>query len=128
MANLDWEAHKAEVERLYIHEDKSPEAIQTMGAEVTTYKTIQTLNEEQLELLLEIRVRCDERAYARGQIMEEGCSILHTLGMVISLTYRNGCPWPNFLWALEQRMMILANEMVALGASDEYDQDIARML
>lgn len=95
---------------------------------MTTYKTIQTLNEEQLELLLEIRVRCDERAYARGQIMEEGCSILHTLGMVISLTYRNGCPWPNFLWALEQRMMILANEMVALGASDEYDQDIARML
>ncbi|KAJ5427143.1 hypothetical protein N7465_002213 [Penicillium sp. CMV-2018d] len=81
--------------------------------EVTTEKTIQTLNEEQLELLTEIRVRCDERAYA--------------LGMVISLTYRNGCPWPNFLWALEQRMMML-NEMVALGAFDEYDQGIARML
>ncbi|KAJ5214098.1 hypothetical protein N7449_001267 [Penicillium cf. viridicatum] len=33
MANLDWEAHKAEVERLYIHEDKSlKEVIQTMGA------------------------------------------------------------------------------------------------
>ncbi|CAI7666774.1 unnamed protein product [Penicillium viridicatum] len=93
--------------------------------EVTTEKIIQTLNEEQLELLTEFRVRCDERAYAHVQIMEEGCSIMHTFGMVISLTYRNGCPWPNFLWALEQRMMMLVNEMVALGASDEYDQDIA---
>ncbi|KAJ5705202.1 hypothetical protein N7536_000891 [Penicillium majusculum] len=33
MANLDWEAHKAEIERLYIHQDKSlKEVIQTMGA------------------------------------------------------------------------------------------------
>ncbi|CAI7610484.1 unnamed protein product [Penicillium crustosum] len=33
MANLNWEAHKAEIERLYIHQDKSlKEVIQTMGA------------------------------------------------------------------------------------------------
>lgn len=33
MANLDWETHKAEVERLYIHEDKPlKEVVQTMGA------------------------------------------------------------------------------------------------
>jgi hypothetical protein len=95
---------------------------------VTTNNAIPTLNEEQLELLTEIRVRCDERASSRAQIMEEGWSIMRTVGMVISLTYRNGCPLPNFLWALEQRMMMLVTEMVALGASEYYDQALARMV
>lgn len=96
--------------------------------EVATHQPIPTLSEDQLELLTDIRVRCDERAYARAQIMEEGWSIMHTVGMLISLTYRNGCLWPNFLWALEQRMVMLVNEMVALGVSDEFDQDMVRML
>jgi hypothetical protein len=95
---------------------------------VTTNNAIPTLNDEQLELLTEIRVRCDERASSRAQIMEEGWSIMRTVGMVISLTYRNGCPWPNFLWALEQRMMMLVTEMLALGASEYYDQALARMV
>lgn len=39
MANLVWEAHKAEIERLYVHHDRSlKEVIQTMGAVHGFYK------------------------------------------------------------------------------------------
>lgn len=40
----------------------------------------------------------------------------------IVLTYPNDCLAGNLLWALEERMRILAHELLALGFGDEYDR------
>ncbi|KAJ5426123.1 hypothetical protein N7465_001193 [Penicillium sp. CMV-2018d] len=81
--------------------------------------------DRQLELLTQLRQAASNRSHARRRLLREASQLMRSANLIID-SYTNGgmAPSAGILWAMEQHMMSLVDEMWVVRAEERFYRDL----